>query len=170
MRRQVLVLGAMVLMLTLLPDGLLTASFLAIPIDEFAEQSDLVVIGHVEDIKEYRTVDGTPSYSIATLRVSDVLKGSLQKPQVQVEFVSHSYLWQARPLKTGEHLLLFLLEGQSSVFEGTVYHINSLAMGVYEIYEDGIVKKSWYTKEDGKMKRHSGFHVDEMIKRIRGAK
>jgi hypothetical protein len=148
------------------------ARMVPISLEQLTRNSDLVVVGDVEEVRGYRGKDNG-TYSVATLRVIDVIKGNVSGETVSVEYrggaipgeevaVSISTI---EPLRKGERVLLFLVEWDSKVFDGKTYIIGSY-LDKFIMDKKGIVGKGGFTMEEGRKKEFGPMHINELKQKI----
>jgi len=113
-------------------------------------ESETVIIGKVMEVKSSWDLDHKTIVTRASIKVKEVVRGSVESDQVEVEYeggiADHKMLMVADSPKfeTGDMVLVFL-KPATSALGGYAYEVAGLAQGVYTIGEDGIANKGGYT-------------------------
>jgi hypothetical protein len=150
----------------------LSAMMVPVSLEQLTRNSDLIVVGDVEEVRGYRGKDNG-IYSVATLRVLDVIKGNVSGETVSVEYSGGHVpgeefelsMSTIEPLRKGERVLLFLVERDSNVFDGKTYLMRSY-LDKFIMDKKGKVRKGGFTVEEGRKKEFGPMHINELKKKI----
>jgi hypothetical protein len=151
----------------------LSAMMVPVSLEQLTTNSDLIVVGDVEEVRGYRGKNNG-IYSIATLRVLDVIKGNVSGETVRVEYGGGHVpgeefelsISTIEPLRQGERVLLFLVEWDSNVFDGKTYLMGSY-LNKFIMNKKEIVGRGGFTMEEGRKKEFGPMHINELKKKIK---
>ncbi|MBF0319314.1 MAG: hypothetical protein HQL01_05875 [Nitrospirae bacterium] len=137
--------------------------------DELVKSSEVVIAGKVEKSSCHWT-KGTV-ITRATIKVSEVLVGNVDKKDIIVEYEGGKVgdlelmLKDMVTLTKGEEIILFLKAGQSRL-AGTAYFIEGKAQGKY-IIKNGIATKNGFTLETNHDVVDNNISVKDLTAKIR---
>ncbi|MBF0487000.1 MAG: hypothetical protein HQK98_02460 [Nitrospirae bacterium] len=137
--------------------------------DELVKSSEVIIAGKVEKASCHWS-KGTV-VTRATVKVSEVLVGSIDKKDIIVEYEGGKVgdlelkLTDAVSLTKGEEIILFLKTGQSKL-NGTVFVIEGEAQGKYTV-KNGIASKNGFTCEKNMDIVDNNIPVKELVAKIK---
>lgn len=154
---------------------------------ELKQDSDLIVVGQVEDTESFWSEDGTIIMTRASVVAEDTVMGTTPPERVWVEYEGGTIgeiglkVSDISPLEKGERVLLFLREGKSRkpVTEEErsllrkggpavpVYSIVGQAQGKYRIDQEGRAKRGGFAAEGDARETDNDLPLDDLIGRIR---
>lgn len=156
---------------------------IGLTVEQLTTDSDMVVIGQVQDVESMWSENGKLIITRATIAVTEVVAGQDQTKVITVEYLGGEIgdiglrVSDTRPLKKGEEVLLFVHlidprrveSGHSALsIEAGVYTITGDAQGVYLIDANGIARKSGFLVMKKKEVVESDIPLTTLKERIRG--
>jgi len=140
--------------------------------EELTKSADTVIIGEVADVQAQWSKDGSSIFTIATIDVSQVVRGQTLPARISVEYEGGEVgdiglrVSDVGTLEKGEKVLLFLKTAKSKK-DGSAYTMVGKSQGTYRIGADGIASKSGFSVMDGQDAIESNIPLSDLVKKIR---
>jgi hypothetical protein len=154
--------------------------------EDLTNSSDLIVVGSVQGVESMWSEDGKGIISRAKIIVNSVISGKWDQEVLNVEYNGGEVgevglkVSDAKPLKQGDNLLLFLkikngqkqkIGGNHAPLTNEIYHsIVGKAQGQYTITLQGIAKKDGFSVIQGSELIDNDIPLNVLIDKIRGIK
>jgi hypothetical protein len=165
----------------------------ALSTEELTRNSDIVIVGEVEEKSSFWSEDRKRIFTRVTVKIEERVRGQYLEERLEVEYEGGEIgeiglrVSDVTSFSKGERVLLFLktmikkrlllstknddvqTDSDSDRVIG-IFSVVGLAQGKYTIHPSGIAEKSGYTVSDRSQLIDNGIPVDVLIEKIKNVK
>jgi hypothetical protein len=140
---------------------------------KLADNAEIVAKGSVTDIKSFWAKDKNSIVSWASIKVTEIIKGTFTGNTLTVEFKGGEVdgvgfrVSDAAKFFQDENVLLFLKSGKSKKDDSAIFNLIGRSQGKYTINVDGTCVKSGFAVVEGAEAIDNNLKCDELIKKIK---